>query len=743
MKKHSEHPLFHSENSPIKYVAPLLAAIILLAAVLGALILNTMGLHKALRQNTIDYGRDVSTHLASNIAYRMETREVYIRNLADTFSGMPDFLLTEELLNRKAAYLEMKDIFVVKADGTTIPADEEHADTIKYLSGRPKLYTEPMIFFAGNGEVFFSAPIIRKAGGNDLLVGIRSDTLLQQMLQEADFKNQGLCCIADKDGTIIVSATDEAPFLELNDVFAEAATTEDDTEVHRVLADIHALRSGVAQFNSLGKEPILLGYSFLGINDWMLLTLLPSDLFGESTTPYLIRYIVIIGLLFLLMLAILFFVIMYYRRTLGYIQSIALTDPLTGGHNVLAFRLCCEKLFREEPEQAYAIIYLNIRDFKHFNEHYGTQHGDALLRQIFRLLQKQLLAGELICRSSGDHFYLLLLGKDENSVRHRLQDMLNELERQLDRQYSFEQVGFDQGAYLIQEQDADLMLLMDRAKVASAYSYGDNTCRFYDAALGKRLEQEHALIAAFPNAIECHEFQLYIQSKVHPGLGTVSGGEVLVRWQHPTLGLLLPGEFIPLFERSGKICDLDFYMFEETCRLLQDWLLKGRTLPLSVNLSRAHLASRDLSFLDHFRAIKEKYGIPDGLIELELTESLMLERRDLRLVTTMIDCIKEMGFLCSIDDFGFGYSSLALLKDLNVSTVKLDRQFFLNESEKSWLIVEQLIQLCHSLGITVVAEGIETQEQVKNLRTRGCDLIQGYVYTKPMPAPEFEIWAAR
>lgn len=432
MKKHSEHPLFHSENSPIKYVAPLLAAIILLAAVLGALILNTMGLHKALRQNTIDYRRDVSTHLASNIAYRMETREVYIRNLADTFSGMPDFLLTEELLNRKAAYLEMKDIFVVKADGTTIPADEEHADTIQYLSGRPELYTEPMIFFAGNGEVFFSRPYYPKGRRKPIcswgsgLTHCSSKCSRKQIL-----RIRGSVAIADKDGTIIVSATDEAPFLELNDVFAEAATTEDDTEVHRVLADIHALRSGVARFNSLGKEPILLGYSFLGINDWMLLTLLPSDLFGESTTPYLIRYIVIIGLLFLLMLAILFFVIMYYRRTLGYIQSIALTDPLTGGHNVLAFRLCCEKLFREEPEQAYAIIYLNIRDFKHFNEHYGTQHGDALLRQIFRLLQKQLLAGELICRSSGDHFYLLLLGKDENSVRHRLQDMLNELERQL------------------------------------------------------------------------------------------------------------------------------------------------------------------------------------------------------------------------------------------------------------------------------------------------------------------------
>ncbi len=325
-------------------------------------------------------------------------------------------------------------------------------------------------------------------------------------------------------------------------------------------------------------------------------------------------------------------------------------------------------------------------------------------------------------------------------MRRRLGDMMEELERRLSPQFSFEQIRFEQGAYLIRERDADFMLLSDRAKTASAYSYGDNVCQFYDAALGKRLRREQALDASFQSGIENREFQLYIQPKVRPGQNAASGGEVLVRWQHPVFGLLFPGDFIPLFERNRKICDLDFYMFEETCRLLKGWLAAGRAIPLSVNLSRAHLISNDFSFLDRFQAIKEHYEIPDGLIELELTESMMLERRDLRLVIAMIDRIREMGFLCSMDDFGFGYSSLALLKDLNVTTVKLDRQFFLDESEKSWLVVEQLIRLAHSLAMTVVAEGIEDQEQVEKLQSRDCDLIQGYVYAKPMPVPDFERW---
>lgn len=743
MKKQLKQSVSRKRQQGIKFAVPVIIILIWLAGVLGALLFNTLQLKRTLRQNTVAYANDVSAQLAGHISYRMQTREVYIRNLADTFSRTPKTLLTEELLDRKAEYLEMADIFVINADGTTIPANVEHAGLEQYLSEHPELYTDAGIFFAErNEEVFFSAPIIRQDGETSILIGVRSNALLQQMLQNADFKNQGLSCIVNQDGTVIVSATDEAPFLELNDLFSQNATKEDLTEAQRVLEDISAHRSGVAKFSDVGGENILLGYNFLGINDWMLLTLVTADLFSENTTPYLVRYIMIIGVLFFVMLAILFFVVWYYHRALEYIRGIALTDPLTGGQNSLGFRLDCEKNLRENPERDYAIVYLNIRDFKQINEYFGVKRGDELLRQIYRILSENLSKGELVSRISGDHFYLLLECADEIDVKKRLGGIMEQLESRLSEQFSFAQLSFDQGAYLIADRDADLMLLSDRAKVASAYQLENNDCRFYDAELKRQLEREHLLDASFRRAVENHEFKLYIQPKISPDRQTVCSGEVLIRWEHPEFGLLSPGEFIPLFERNGKICDLDFYVFKETCRLWKDWFKRGIALPLSVNLSRAHLILKDFSFLDDFQQIKDAYRIPDGQIELELTESLLMERRDIPIVISVTERIRKMGFLCSIDDFGFGYSSLTMLKDMSVNTVKLDRQFFLDESGKSWMVVDHLIRLTHELGMTVVAEGIESPEQVEKLRACGCDLIQGYVYAKPMKIDDFESWCA-
>ena len=224
------------------------------------------------------------------------------------------------------------------------------------------------------------------------------------------------------------------------------------------------------------------------------------------------------------------------------------------------------------------------------------------------------------------------------------------------------------------------------------------------------------LDAAFEDAIRNHEFQVYLQPKVRPDRDQPCGSEALVRWKHPKFGMVYPPEFIPLFEKNGKICDLDFYMFEEICALLHSWMAEGRPIfPISVNLSRAHMGQPDLEFLDRFRQTKEAYAIPDDLIELELTESLLLElleRRQLELVSEAVAKIRALGFQCSMDDFGFGYSSLALLKDLDLSAIKLDRQFFLAENEKTWLVVNKFIQLAHDLGISVVAEGIEERRRV-------------------------------
>ena len=217
-----------------------------------------------------------------------------------------------------------------------------------------------------------------------------------------------------------------------------------------MLEDINDHRSGVAQIGEVGGEPLILGYDFLGINDWMLLTLVTADLLGESTTPYLIRYVAIIAFLLLLMIAMELSVIWYYRRILEHIQAIALTDPLTGGYNNLAFRMKCEELLREHPEKTYAIVYLNIRNFKWFNECFGINQGDELLRQIYRNLGDDLQDGERLIRNSGDHFYLFLECSDEETVCQRLHGMLERLDRNLSENFSFDQVRFAQGAYLIQ-----------------------------------------------------------------------------------------------------------------------------------------------------------------------------------------------------------------------------------------------------------------------------------------------------
>ena len=174
------------------------------------------------------------------------------------------------------------------------------------------------------------------------------------------------------------------------------------------MEDINAHRSGVAQFQDVGGEPVMLGYDFLGINDWMLLSLLPSNLFSEGTQGYLTHYIVIIAIMAFVMLLIFATAVWYYRRALKHIQSIALTDPLTGGPNYLAFQMGGESVLQGYPRQNFAIVYLNIQNFKWFNERFGIKNGDELLKQVYHVLQDCLQERELMARNSGDHFYLLL-----------------------------------------------------------------------------------------------------------------------------------------------------------------------------------------------------------------------------------------------------------------------------------------------------------------------------------------------
>ena len=204
--------------------------------------------------------------------------------------------------------------------------------------------------------------------------------------------------------------------------------------------------------------------------------------------------------------------------------------------------------------------------------------------------------------------------------------------------------------------------------------------------------------------------------------------------------MIPPVEFIPLFEKTGDICKLDLYVFEQVCSLIHKWMAEGRNIfPISVNLSRHHFKRDD--FLDKFEQIRRSYQIPDRVIEMELTESIIFDSGEIKNVKNVIQKMHELGFLCSLDDFGFGFSSLGLLKEFDVDTVKLDRYFFVEESQqRAEDVVESIINLLQKLKIGTVAEGIESEKQAEFLKRIHCDLVQGYVFSKPLPISEFEEW---
>ncbi|MGN1206441.1 MAG: EAL domain-containing protein, partial [Eubacterium sp.] len=252
----------------------------------------------------------------------------------------------------------------------------------------------------------------------------------------------------------------------------------------------------------------------------------------------------------------------------------------------------------------------------------------------------------------------------------------------------------------------------------------------------KKLEREKHLEMRMEQALENGEFVPYLQPKYELANETIAGAEALVRWVSPEEGMILPGEFIPLFEKNGFIIELDLFMFEQVCKIIENWHHNDyRIIPISVNMSRGHFLVPN--FFERYREILERYDVPNGSIEIELTESLFFN--EISAMTELVDKIHEVGLRCSIDDFGSGYSSLNMLKNIKVDALKLDRVFFVetNEDKRGKDIINSILHLAQNLHLQTISEGVEIRSQVEYLKEMDCDYIQGYVFSKPMPVNEF------
>ena len=423
----------------------------------------------------------------------------------------------------------------------------------------------------------------------------------------------------------------------------------------------------------------------------------------------------------------------------SFIERVKSRDILTGLLTYSRFEVEAIRIISKNDKSNYAVLYIDFDKFKFINDEYGYSIGDHLLRDFAKLIDKNLEEDELCCRINADNFAILIKYDKKDEVIDRINKFLLEGHQLYYHSQKKMEPIFIIGVYFMTEDNKDFGAAVDKANIArkSMKGYHKSNYAIYDEQLHsiqvKKIEIENKMHSALLK----NEFLVYVQPKVDLVSKKICGGEALVRWKQSDGNVIPPMEFIPIFEKNGFIIDLDFYVYDKVLKRMKEWITKENSkLVISMNLSRMHINQSD--FVKRFDELVDKYQIPRSQVELEVTESMFLD--NVERLKNLLKELKEHGYLISIDDFGSGYSSLNLLKTLPVDIIKLDKDFFLrNEMKyKDQVVISSIINIAKGLGLKVISEGVETSEQEKFLAKCGCDMVQGYLFYKPMPVHEFE-----
>lgn len=420
-------------------------------------------------------------------------------------------------------------------------------------------------------------------------------------------------------------------------------------------------------------------------------------------------------------------------------------DVLTGLESYEIFLDKLQKEIDSIGDDRIAIVYSDIKHFKYINDTYGYKVGDSLLKEFVSEFTQNQAFIFAAARVYSDNFVVAsritpdMLSNEE--FRRMIYQMNLEREAKFREKYLNSRLQFCTGISIVDKnsRSLDAETAVSNANLARkvAKEMESDSCVLFDQSMMEGIKREVEITSGIPKALEKKEFQVYFQPKMDTDTLDLIGAEALVRWQKPDGKFIYPDEFIPLIERSGQIVDVDFYVYREVFRFLAERLKEGKkVVPISLNVSRMHLNRTD--FLDYVEALLQEFEIPCSLIEFELTESIYLDNTERAL--ELIKGLHKLGIKVSMDDFGSGYSSLNLLSKLPIDIIKLDKVFLkegeMQESDK--IIISCVVDMAKKLHITSLCEGVETQEQSNYLKEVGCQMQQGFYFSRPIPREVFE-----
>lgn len=415
-------------------------------------------------------------------------------------------------------------------------------------------------------------------------------------------------------------------------------------------------------------------------------------------------------------------------------------DPLTHLPNVEAFSRKVMDIIQEDPSSRYEMIRMDVECFRTINEMFGTREGDQLLRYLGVRIQECLDEEDAVayCRASSDVFLMCV------PIRlYSVNAIIEYLKRSVAQYPRVYEVLLSFGVYFITRDDVDEMvpvnIFIDRAAAAQNTIKGNylKHVAYYNEGLEQKERKELLIIADMQAGIEKEQFEVVFQPKVDMRSGKIVGAEALTRWNHPTRGVLMPGDFIPVFEKNGFIIELDEYIVRQTCKIIRSWMDRGiKVYPISINLSRTNLYNPRL--IEHIEQYISEYNVPREYVEFELTESGFAV--DNNHLSSLSRRLQKRGYKVYMDDFGSGYSSLNALREISVNVLKIDLRFLPTDEhdDKANTILEYVVRMAKALDMEIVVEGIETDKQAEFMKSIGCYVAQGYLYYRPLTAKDYE-----
>lgn len=721
----------------------LIVACIIGFFVVTAVVLLTL-LNHVMLQQTRQYLGEISNQCRATIEKQIEGDLLTIQGVSAFFDDTLDEQSIIERLeteNNRNPFIRMSYIdrnyraTVVDIDGSVYTnVDMSDQPVVEAaMSGTLGLSDIMHDRLADEDIVLYATPVYQ----DDEIVGVmgatRSVDSFSTIIQQPLFGTHGLNLVIRQNGEVIL-ALDE--ILQEQGNFLEMINF--DSQTRKKLEQAIATQSAYTfSFEDSGRQ-YWGTINTLGYNNWYLVSVVPADYINQGYQQMMFVFIVTI----LLLIVVFSFLLLYTNHirhvSTQRIEHLAYYDDITGAYNTHKFMELAAARLSEDKN--YALVLLDLHGFKFINASFGFSVGDRLLCGVSDILSRALGADEIYYHRFADQFGFLLHTQDESVIRKRVTAIMDAIS-------AFELVPGDShpihcycGIKVNQSNSNELNigLMQDRAAAALAQvkNLHGNHLAFYDHTLLERAQHKNHIEQHMHAALRNREFIAYLQPKYDLHTEQIVSAEALVRWQRPDGSLVPPGDFIPIFEQNGFITQLDLYIFEEVCRTQRRWLDEGFPIvPISVNQSR--LLFYQKNYLETVHGLVSKYDLDPKYIIIEVTESLATNKAEE--IASVISGLHALGFSVSMDDFGSGYSSLNVLRKLSIDELKLDRDF-LSSTEleaRSRIILRNILELARELHITTVCEGVETRIQADQLRDMGCDIAQGYFFSRPIDIESF------